>query len=810
MAVNVDELKTIMAVAGQQNYMAAMWSAARATQNLQQTTVHANKAMGESSDAYFDKLSQRWRDAESGQFLAQKKMMGGGVAAALATALAAEIALLAAALRLAGTAFREVTTAGREFEAVMKDVENQSKATRDEMQRIKDAALAPELQKLGVGGKEAAMGYKELSSYGYSAVEMQAAMLSITQAAVATGADQAEMTRAMLGIMNQYKLSISDMPAIADAMTEALNQTSFQINDFMLAMKYAGPIAGSMGWSMGETAAVLDQLNKTFVNAEMSGTGFRGFMNTLLAPSAEAAAAFADAGLNIEDFRYVMNDAGAMLEWFQSGAWDSSLIMKAFGAEAGNAAAVLWRASVPAVEQAGTAINTTGNVAKDAENKMASLDGSVKQLSAAYEDMKIKLYNITQAISVDFIQAIKLAVDAVSSYLGTTQKELQKTDSQGGKSRDRVLELAEAFVIGGGMIVKAAIQVSRFVAMQARQIVQLAQHVQVLRLGYLELSYAWAYVWGNTEKMQGLSKQMDAVKAEIAKLGDAKDALTTWAIGGGASDAIKSVDKFEADLLTRIKEMRAKALAAAKDASTQSGTPLPGNGKGAPTANPQKPTGALPAKDPQQGALDAAKQQLDIDLQRLAIWEKMAKAQAATPAQEAMITLAAREREVQLYRQMEQITYRVSRDEKAKQEATLARMNAEAEAATVRKQIVQTAAREQEQQRVNALQEQEQMRQDSAREMEQIGERANAVSRAIQSVIGGSITERVREQLDRLSGAGLGNGAGYLKGIRPSGDNRIVLELRYPTQVGPNERAQTTGWLLDAIRDAGRRAPVGG
>lgn len=788
MPVNVDELKTVMAVAGQQNYMAAMWQAAWAAQNLERTTVHANRAMGESADAYFDKMANRWRDAGSGQFLGQKNMLGGNPALLMATALAAEVAVLAAALRLAASAFREVTTAGREFEAAMKDVEVQSGAAGDEMERIRQAALAPELVALGVGGKEAALAYKELASYGYSAAEMQAAMLPIMRAAVATGADMAGMTRAMLGIMNQYKLSIKDMPAIADAMSAALNKTSFQMNDFMLSMKYAGPIAGAMGWSLGETAAVLDQLNRTFVNAEMTGTGFRGFMNALLAPSNETAAAFRAAGLDVADFQKVMGDAGATLQWFQSGNWNSALIMQAFGAEAGNAATVLWQANIPAVVAAGNAINTTGNVAKDAETKMNSLDGKVKQLAASYEDAKIKLYNLTQGLSVDFVSAVKLALDAVSAYLTETGNQLANTDGKMKNTKDRVLEMAEAFIKGSAIIARGALQVSRVLALQGVWMTNLAATYNVARLGYLELAYAWNWVTGNDEGMKATSIAMDRAKAAIAQQGEAERAMMKWALGGGATEAIKGIDKFEEDMLQRVREMRDKALKDAANGNAGGGTALP----------PKNPKNQ-PKQDVRPAQLDAAKEQLSIDLKRLKVWEQMALAQTLDPVQEARITLAAREREVQLYRQMEEAAYRIGLDEKSKQEATIAREQAEAEYATARKNVARDVSREQDQQRMK-----------TARDMDKFGDKAKAVGRAVQAVIGGRLSEQVKEQLDRLSGAELGGQKGFLRNAALLGNNKIVLELRYPTQITPQERAQTTGWLLDAIRDAGRRAPVGG
>lgn len=783
MPVNVDELKTVLAVAGQQNYLAAMFAAARATTNLERTTVLANRRMGESTDAYFDKVSNRYRDAQSGQFLAKNSFLGGSWAMAAATVLAAESALLAGALRLAAGAFREVTTAGREFEATMKDVENQSGASADEMERIKEAALSPELQKLGVSGNAAAQAYKELASYGYDAAQMQAAMLSITQVAIATGSDQEAVTRAMLGVMNQYKLAITDMPAIANAFTAALNQTSFQMNDFMLAMKYAGPIAGSMGWSMGETAAVLDQLNKTFVNAEMSGTGFRGFMNTLLAPSVEAKTAFAEAGLNIEDFRQVMGDAGETLKWFQSGNWDSAKIMRAFGAEAGNAALVLRATNVPALEAATAAVNTNGNAAADAANKVNTLDGAVKKAAAAFENAKIRLSALTSGLATDFVNAVGLAMQAMQDYLTETRDQLDLTGSSLGAGRDRVLHFAEAFITGAAIVARGAIQISRYVALQAAQIANLVNVYNVARLAWLELGYAWAWVLGNDDRKRALSEEIDEVKRTIAGFGKFQTDMAKWAFLGGATAAMGEVDDLESKLLKKVRELRDKAIEEQRKAENGTGAPLPD--KGNPTAVP----------DTSAANLDAAEEALRVDLKRLALWERRAKAGTTDAAQIAMIELAAREKELEIMQQMERLVYNVTSDEKKRRDASLAREESEIGVVEAKKKIAEEAIK---------LNEQERMK--NAQAMDQLAKKGRAINDAVQMVIGGQLSQLARDQIARLSQAR--SNQGWLQSVRAN-NRTITLQLRPEGPLAEQQVEQVMNLLVPIIEQAGKRPAYG-
>lgn len=898
MPVSVDQLKTVMAVAGQQTYMNAMFAAARATTNLERVTVNANKRMGESADAYYDKQANRYRDRESGQFLSNKSMMGlSNPVAAIATVAAAEIAVLAGVLRLGAAAFKETTDAGRKFEAAMKDVEIQSGASAREMEKIKNAALSEDLMNLGVGGTAAASAYKLLAAEGYNAAQMQEAMIPITETAIATGSDQVAVTRGMLAIMRQYKLEITDLPAIGDAMTAALNKTTFQMDDLMLAMKYAGPIAGSLGWSFGETVAMLNVLIQQFGNAEMTGTGFRGVMNTLMAPSAEAAAAFKEAGLEISDYNKVMGDSVATMEWLKSGTWSTDMIMRAFGAEAGNAATVLIGTAIPAMKEVGDAINTTGNVTKDAQNKVASLDGAILQLTASYENLKIWLSTVSNGLSVDFVKAITLATQTVAKYLSETRTQLSLTDSSMAGNRDRVLEMAEAFISGSAMVARGAIQVSRVLAMQAAQLTSLAFTYAAARVAWLELAYAWAWVNNDQEKKDDLSERIDNAKAAAVQLAHAQGAMMKWALGGGATAMIAEVDNLEKQMLEKARAMREKYLAEAKKAETGKGTPMPAKGGGG--VKPNATIGPLPAEVAgvpnaitqatdikaaqdalniakaylgvwermQKGQANGAGQEAQIELmarqqelkllqameqttyrltteakareqatiarqgaeaavmearkrgeeatlstyqealqleqKRLRIWAEGAKANAKSPAEEAAVELALKEKELELARQMEQITYRMTGDVQKRQEAMLARAQAEADLAGAQKKVREDMAKANEKDR-----------RQTATEMERLAKAQNAVNDAVQMVIGGSLSELAREQIDRLNRVGdakgfTSGGRGWLDGVKVNPNKTITLLLKADGELTDQQMNQVVNTLVPAIQQAGQRPAFG-
>jgi len=731
MPATVDELKTILSVAGQASYMGAMMGAASATENLARRTVRAHQEMAAASTVYFDETAQRWRDLNSGQFA---KLQGEGLGGTMAlltvigVGLAAELAVVTMALRQAERAFLATSKAAAEFEDTMAFVQIQSGASAVDMARIKDIALGPELIELGVDALHAADGFKGLAAMGYSVADMQAAMVTITQASVATGGDLTMMTGSLLAIMAQYKYTIAELPTVANAVTAALNKTKFQIEDLMLTMKYAGPIASSMGWSIGETVAVLNALYSVLGNAELTGTGFRGVLNALLAPSSQTATAMEEAGLKIEDLRLHMQDAGDLLSWLQSGTWDTALIMRAFGAEAGNAAAVLLNASVPAIEQTGMAIDTTGNVAKDAETKMGTLKGALAQLEAGFVAIKVKIGEANNVLTQEFVGGVKLAEAAALSYLDRTIARWNAQSQTIKDNRDMQLEVAESIIKVGARMATMALEVSRVLAVQAGFVASLAYDYYILRIAIMEAFLAWEQ-WTVAGRIYGVSTgfdeqrfqgQMDNVKGTMRDLAGFIDATWDWAFAGGATRAISAVEEAERNMLASVHAQMAVA-----------GIYMPKGGE-------TNSAGRKPAASARQQAAEAAA-------------------------------------------------------------ATQQGMRSELD---MRRQIAETQARQ------AAEAERERMRQ--AQYMDDSVRRVNEVDRAVQSVIGGRLSELVQAQIGRLTGAGTNSGRALLGTAKMLGMDKFVIELpiTWKGKFNEEQKAEVINTLLPALNSALNKVPV--
>lgn len=791
MANELDTLKTVLQVAGQANYMSAMMSAATATDTLARRVRQANRDMADSSALYFDETARRWRDAETGQFA---KIAGQGfgqqlaVVTALATVLAAEIAMLTQVARVAAGAYRQAAEAFSEYEAVMKDVELQSGATAAQMEQMRAATLSRDLSDMGIAAKGAAEGYRRLSSEGFSVAEMQMMNLPITQAALVLGLEQAETTKLMLNLMRQYNLEAADMTMIADNLVGALNSTSLQGDEVAAALRYMGVTAGGLNWTLAETLAIADPLVGALGNAEMAGVYFREMMNLLKDPTNEAAAAFAAAGLNVADFRKHSQSAGDFLTWLQGGLWDTSLIAQAFGNRAADAAQILLNVSVPALRQNTAAINEMGVAQKNAEEKTKTQQGSVKALAAAYENMKVRLGEAVQMMTKDYLGGVKLVVDAINQYLEDWREQLRKTDDKQIETRDIVLQVAEQLIDASARLAIMAIQVSRAMALQSVQLGQLALSYYAVKLAINEVQYAWRAWTGDVEGASEMSAEMDKTKQAMRQIAKGITESLKWGLGGGASAAIKDIEKTEEELLSRVRKMRDEQIKREQADAAKAKAP---GGQHAQPGGQAEPDKADPNK-----ALEYRLNQLKEQRDALEIWVGKAKASVSEPLEEAAIEIAYREKDWQLLVQMEALTRQMSASEQDKWAATVARAEAEVRILEARKRMNEEAMRQNEQERKK-----------NETHFAEMARRHQAVNDAVQMVIGGRLSELVQDQIKRLGAMGDGS-KGWLAGIRPAGHNKIVLELRSTGELTDRQVAQVQNHLIGIIKQAPAGAPL--
>ena len=142
------------------------------------------------------------------------------------------------------------------FEKQMNRVKAISGATGNDFEKLRDQAI-----QLGAdsvfSATEVAQAQEMMASAGFETNEIYDSMAGIMDLAAVSGGDMALASEAVATAMNQFGLEAGEAGHVADIFARAAADTNAETTDMAEALKYAGPIAGSLGVSMEETAAAI-------------------------------------------------------------------------------------------------------------------------------------------------------------------------------------------------------------------------------------------------------------------------------------------------------------------------------------------------------------------------------------------------------------------------------------------------------------------------------------------------------------------------------------------------------------------------
>ncbi len=115
----------------------------------------------------------------------------------------------------------------------------------------------------------------ELGRAGFKPDEINAMTGAVLDLARATGTDAALSAGIMAATLRQFGLGATDATRAADVLTAAANSTFNTVEGLGESLKYAGPVAKSLGMSLEDTAAILGVLGNVGIQGSEAGTALR-------------------------------------------------------------------------------------------------------------------------------------------------------------------------------------------------------------------------------------------------------------------------------------------------------------------------------------------------------------------------------------------------------------------------------------------------------------------------------------------------------------------------------------------------------
>ena len=304
------------------------------------------------------------------------------------------------------------TAASYEYE--MSRIKAVTNATTAEMKALDAIAL-----KLGkdtvFSANEAAQGINELAKAGVSVADILGGGISGTLALAAAGElEVAAAAEIASNAMNIFGLTGKDVGMVADTLAAAANASSLEVSDLAYSMKYAGPVAQSLGIPFQQLVAILAELGNQGIRGEQAGAGLASMLQALTAPTDDATQKMEQYGIAIYDAEHNMRSMPDILGNMNEALSDlddesrMTFVQAVFGKGSDSAIALkLIEGGSKALEKMTKTVSKQGEAARVSAEKMDNFQGSLEQLRGSVETLTIKL-------GTPLINALRPFVDKLS------------------------------------------------------------------------------------------------------------------------------------------------------------------------------------------------------------------------------------------------------------------------------------------------------------------------------------------------------------------------------------------------------------
>lgn len=353
-------------------------------------------------------------------------------AAAMAkTARASETAIKVGVAGIA-LAFGLAVAQATDFDKQMSSVQAKASASTSEF-----AAMRKEAIQLGadtaLSSSKAAQGMDVLAAAGFNAQQIMAATPGTINAAIAAGGDLAQTTEYMAATMRQFNLEASQMGHIGDVFAKAANVSNASISDLGVSMKYTGPVASTLGFSLEETSSALALLANQGFKADMAGTGLRMGLLKLNTITPIVEKRLGKVGKGLQDSLRAAPTLATKLDVLRNVMAKMSkeekvgFLQKLVGVEAApQMLTLLNQTSGAMADMTKQLTNSDGAAKAAADTMMDNLYGSIEQLKGSTESAAISIGTALTPQIRGLTDGIRTAVNGFNALPAAEQQALIK------------------------------------------------------------------------------------------------------------------------------------------------------------------------------------------------------------------------------------------------------------------------------------------------------------------------------------------------------------------------------------------------
>ncbi len=313
-----------------------------------------------------------------------------------------------------------------DFDSEMSKVKAISGASGDEFDQLRNKA-----REMGAKTKfsatEAAQAMSYMAMAGWDNKQMLDGIDGIMNLAAASGEDLALTSDIVTDAITAFGLSADDSAHFADVLAATASSANTNVAMMGETFKYAAPIAGTLGYSVEDTALAIGLMANNGIKGSQAGTALRSGLTRLASPTKEVEKGMEMLGLSIEDVQgkpldetlRIFRNSFKDLDGTQQ-AQAASLI---FGKNAMSGMLGIIQASEGDYNKLSQAISGADGAALDMATTMQdNLGGDLEKLKSAAEELAISFGELLMPALRDVVDKVRDFVDKLNAMPDSTKQ----------------------------------------------------------------------------------------------------------------------------------------------------------------------------------------------------------------------------------------------------------------------------------------------------------------------------------------------------------------------------------------------------
>ncbi|HEI7947120.1 TPA: phage tail tape measure protein [Morganella morganii] len=367
----------------------------------------------------------------------------------------------AAAMATGGVALyagKKFMAPGYDFEVGMSKVQA---LTRLDKNSEEYKALREQARQLGATtaftANEVAQGQSFYAMAGFKPEQIQNAMKGTLSMSLAGDIDLATTADIGSNILTGFKLNSDEMNRVSDTLVATFTRSNTNLNMLGDTMKYVAPVASGLGVDLETAAVAAGKLGDAGIQGSMAGTSLRSILGRLAEPPKQAADALEELNIKTRDAKGNLRGLPEILADLDKKTKKMGTAQRAgyfkhiAGEEAFSALSVL-------TDQAGSGElqkmiaevkAAKGEAQKVADTMTNNLDGDLKNLTSAWEDVGIQIFGGVDSPLRDIAKSITDIISKVGDW-AKRNPELANTLTK------IALALGVILAVGGAIVLMLA------------------------------------------------------------------------------------------------------------------------------------------------------------------------------------------------------------------------------------------------------------------------------------------------------------------------------------------------------------------